>query len=76
MKYNMKRLPIQKSDFKKEIREFIKTGGKITKLPPEVEWDMFPYFDEAPLIRNKNERGILDYEESRKPVRGEILTDE
>ena len=72
----MKRLPVTKSNFKKEIKEFISSGGQIIKLPPEVEWDMFPYFDEAPLIRNKNEKGILDYEESRKPVRGEVLTNE
>ena len=72
----MKRLPVQKSDFKKEIREFIKNGGSICKLPPEVEWDMFPYFDDSAILRNKNEKGILDYEESRKPVGGEVFKDE
>lgn len=71
----MKRFPTIKSDFKKEIKEFIKTGGKIIKLPPEIEWEMFPYFDEAPIIRNKNEKGILDYEESRKPIRSKIFQD-
>ena len=72
----MKRLPVQKSDFKKEIREFIKNGGSICKLPPEVEWDMFPYFDDSAILRNKNEQGILDFEESRKPVGGEVFKDE
>lgn len=72
----MKRLPVQKSDFKEEIKEFIKKGGKIHKLPPEIEWNMFPYFDDAAIERNKNEKGILDYEESRKPIGSEIFTDE
>ena len=76
MKYNMKRLSVNKSDFKKEIREFIKNGGSICKLPPEVEWDMFPYFDDSAILRNKNEKGILDYEESRKPVGGEVFKNE
>ena len=72
----MKRLPVAKSDFKKEIRAFIKGGGKIQKLPAEIEWEMFPYWDDCAIERNKNEKGILDYEESRKPVGGEIFKDE
>ena len=72
----MKRLPVQKSNFKKEIKEFIKSGGSIHKLPPEVEWEMFPYFDDSAILRNKNEKGILDYEESCKPLRSEVLTNE
>ena len=72
----MKRLSINKSGFKKEIKEFIKSGGSIHKLPPEVEWEMFPYFDDSAILRNKNEKGILDYEESRKSVRGEEFKDE
>ncbi len=69
----MKKLPINNSDFKKEIISFIKGGGKIKKLPNEVEWDMFPYHDNYSIEREKNERGILDYEESRKSVRGEVF---
>ena len=41
----MKRFSVSKSKFKKEITSFIKTGGRIKKLKPEVEWEMFPYFD-------------------------------
>ena len=51
----MKRLPINKSDFKKEIGAFTKGGGKIKKLPAEIEWDMFPYWDDCAIERNKNE---------------------
>ena len=76
MKYNMKRLSVNKSGFKKEINEFIKSGGSVHKLPPEVEWEMFPYFDDSAILRNKNEKGILDYEESCKPLRSEVLTNE
>ncbi len=76
MKYNMKRLPVIKSDFKKEIRAFITGGGKIKKMPAEIEWEMFPYWDDCVIERNKNEKGILDYEESRKPVGGEVFKNE
>ena len=69
----MKRLPIKNSDFKKEIVNFIKGGGKIIKIPDEVEWDMFPYNDNYSIERQKNEKGILDYEESRRPRRGEVF---
>ena len=72
----MKRLSVNKSGFKKEINEFIKKGGSVHKLPPEVEWNMFPYFDDAAIERNKNEKGILDYEESCKPLRGEVFKDD
>ena len=56
----MKRLPVNKSDFKKEIGAFIRGGGKVKKLPAEIEWDMFPYWDDCAIERNKNEKGILD----------------
>ena len=65
-RYNMKRLPVTKSNFKKEIREFIKGGGRVKKFPNEIEWDMFPYNDSYAMEKEKNEKGILDYEESRK----------
>lgn len=71
-----KRLAINNSDFKKEIKLFLKEGGKVKKLRDEVEWDMFPYNDSYSIEREKNEKGILDYEESRKPIGGKILSNE
>ena len=65
----LKRLPVDRSDFKKDIRKFIKGGGRVRKLPAEIEWDMFPYNDNYAIEREKNEKGILDYEESRKSFR-------
>ena len=61
-----KRLSVTRSNFKKEIREFIKGGGRVQKQPAELEWDMFPYNDSYAMEKEKNEKGILDYEESRK----------
>ena len=55
------------------VEEFLKRGGKIKKLPNEVEWEMFPFNDSYSIENQKNEKGILDYEESRKPVRGEVF---
>ena len=55
------------------VEEFLKRGGKIKKLPNEVEWEMFPYNDNYSIEKQKNEKGILDYEESRKPVRGKVF---
>jgi len=75
-RYNMKRLPVTKSNFKKEIREFIKGGGKIKKFPDEIEWDMFPYNDDYAIEKEKNEKGILDYEESRKSIGSKMLKNE
>ena len=72
----MKRLPVNKSDFKNEIRVFIKKGGKVQKLPAEIEWEMFPYWDDRAIERNKNEKGILDHEESRKPIGSEVFKNE
>ena len=72
----MKRFSVSKSKFKKEITSFIKTGGRIKKLKPEVEWEMIPYFDNSAIERNQNEKGILDYEESRKPIGSEVFKDE
>jgi hypothetical protein len=69
----MKRLPIKNSKYKKEIVSFIKGGGKIQKIPDEVQWDMFPYNDNYSIERQKNEKGILDYEENHKSLRGEVF---
>ena len=76
VRYNMKRLPVTKSHFKKEIREFIKGGGRVKKFPNEIEWDMFPYNDSYAMEKEKNEKGILDYEESRKPSGGKVFKNE
>ena len=72
----MKRLPVTRSNFKKEIREFIKGGGKVKKFPDEIEWDMFPYNDDYAIEKEKNEKGILDYEESRKSIGSKMLKNE
>ena len=71
-----KRLSTDRSDFKNYIKDFIKEGGRVQKLPDEIEWDMFPYNDSYAMEKEKNEKGILDYEESRKFVRGEVYKDE
>ena len=71
-----KRLPVTRSNFKKEIREFIKGGGKVKKFPDEIEWDMFPYNDDYAIEKEKNEKGILDYEESRKSIGSKMLKNE
>jgi len=72
----LKRLPVDKSDFKKDIRKFIRGGGRVHKLPAELEWDMFPYNDSYAMEKEKNEKGILDYEESRKSIGGKVFKDE
>ena len=68
-----KRLAITNSEFKKEIKAFVKGGGRVLKLPDEIEWDMFPYNDNHSMEKEKNEKGILDYEANCKFIRGEIL---
>ena len=71
-----KRLSVTRSNFKKEIREFIKEGGRVQKQPDELEWDMFPYNDSYAMEKEKNEKGILDYEERRKSIGREVFKDE
>ena len=68
-----KRLSVTRSNFKKQIREFIKEGGRVHKQPDELEWDMFPYNDSYAMEKEKNEKGILDYEESRKSFGGKVF---
>ena len=68
-----KRLSVTRANFKKEIREFIKEGGRVQKQPDELEWDMFPYNDSYAMEKEKNEKGILDYEESRKSFGGKVF---
>ena len=50
------------------VEEFLKRGGKIKKLPNEVEWDMFPIKSEK-LFNPK----ILDYERDHRPRRAETF---
>ena len=71
-----KRLSTDRSDFKNYIKDFIKEGGRVQKLPDEIEWDMFPYNDSYAMEKEKNEKGILDYEESRKSSGGKVLSNE
>ena len=73
-RYKMKRLSVTRSHFKKEIRDFIKGGRRVQKQPDELEWDMFPYNDSYAMEKEKNEKGILDYEESRKLSGGEVFS--
>ena len=68
-----KRLSTDRSDFKEDIKAFIKGGGTIQKLPDELEWEMFPFNDSYAMEKEKNEKGILDYEESRKFSGREVL---
>ena len=70
-----KKLSTENSNYKKEIKKFISSGGKVNVLPDEIEWNMFPLFDEYQWVKNEKEKGILDYEESQKP-RGNPLDDE
>ena len=70
-----KTLSTENSNYKKEIRKFIRGGGKVNLLPDEIEWNMFPLFDEYQWVKNEKEKGILDYEESQKP-RGKTLDNE
>ena len=71
-----KKLSIENSDFKKEIRKFRNGGGKVQALPDEIKWNMFPLYDGYQLARDEKAKGILDYEESSKPLRGKTIKDE
>ena len=71
-----KKLSIENSDFKKEIRKFRNGGGKVQALPDEIKWNMFPLYDGYQLARDEKAKGILDYEESSQPLRGKTIKDE
>ena len=66
-KQRLKKLSLDRSDFAKQIRKFSRNKGKIQVLPNEIEWEMFPYRDNTE--DNEKDKGILDYEESRRPLR-------
>jgi hypothetical protein len=46
---------------KETVQEFLKRGGKVTVLPKEVEWTMFPRQEKLSY-----EIRILDYERDHK----------
>ena len=66
-KQRLKRLSLDRSDFAKQIRKFSRNKGKIQVLPNEIEWEMFPHKDNSEY--HEKDKGILDYEESRRPLR-------
>ena len=72
----LKRLSVDRSDFKRDIRKFISGGGRVLKLPAEIEWEMFPYNDSYAMEKEKNEKGILDYEENCKSIGGKVFKNE
>ena len=46
------------------IKEFLKRGGKIKKLPEEIEWDIIPLEEKMKL---KSDVETLDYERDHRP---------
>ena len=66
-KQRLKKLSSDRSDFAKQIRKFSRNKGKIQVLPNEIEWEMFPH--KANSEYHEKDKGILDYEESRRPLR-------
>ena len=66
-KQRLKRLSLENSDFAKQIRKFSRNKGKVQVLPNELEWNMFPHRDNSEY--HEKDKGILDYEESRRPLR-------
>jgi len=65
-KERLKKLSIDRSDFGKEIRKFSRNKGKIQVLQNEIQWEMFPFRNSSEW--HEKEKGILDYEESRRPL--------
>jgi hypothetical protein len=65
-KQRLKKLSLDRSDFAKQIRRFSRKKGKIQVLPNELEWEMFPFKDNSEY--HEKDKGILDYEESRRPL--------
>lgn len=65
-KQRLKKLSLDRSDFAKQIRKFSRNRGKIQVLPNELEWNMFPHRDNSEY--HEKDKGILDYEESRRPL--------
>ena len=65
-KQRLKKLSLDRSGYAKQIRKFSRNKGKIQVLPNELEWEMFPFKDNSEY--HEKDKGILDYEESRRPL--------
>jgi len=65
-KQRLKKLSLDRSDFAKQIRKFSRNKGRIQVQPNELEWEMFPFKDNSEY--HEKDKGILDYEESRRPL--------
>ena len=48
------------------VEEFLKRGGKVKKLPEEMEWPILPLQEQTKLIKTVE---TLDYERDHKPTR-------
>ena len=48
------------------VEEFLKRGGKIKKLPEEMEWPIIPLEEK---VRLKSAVETLDYERDHRPER-------
>ena len=46
------------------VEEFLKRGGKIQKLPDEIEWKIIPVEE---IVRLKSGVETLDYERDYRP---------
>ena len=46
------------------VEEFLKRGGKIKKLPEEIEWNIIPVEEK---VRLKSDVITLDYERDYRP---------
>ena len=49
------------------VEEFLKRGGKIQKLPDEIEWKIIPVEE---IVRLKSGVETLDYERDYRPKWG------
>jgi len=59
---------MKKKEVIETMEDFLKRGGKITKLPQEEAWRMFPHYEQIKL-----QIPILDYERDHNPRGGSSL---